>query len=166
MAVKKKAVAVRRKKATHATKTAPRRRRRKSPGLSEMMSKASAKRALNATMSGGLGGGLAALTERLLPNEWGSGARTAILVGESFALGAIAKAPNMAAGVAGAAGYLLAAEGLYGMSEGMTNYGYVQPNTMNQPMFLDENGAPVDYQLSQPVDYQLSAGHSYMPYHY
>jgi hypothetical protein len=96
------------------------------------------------SFSGLVGGGISYGLNRVVPGE-SPLVHGLVQLGASFLAGAVMKAPNLGAGIAGAYGYQLA-ERLAGkaMGEDMDSADYADEDSLSQyPDALDENGTPM-----------------------
>jgi len=132
------------KATTRSSKPATRRRKytRRKRGLSELVTSVQANQGVKAGGLGMLGGGLAALAEKVFDPAMKENTKILWLGAGAFGLATLGRAPYMAAGVAGVVGYKLMAE--TGLSEGHHNY----TDPIEQlPAILDADGNPM--QLSE-----------------
>lgn len=135
---RKKSGPVARRKSTSPAKRTRKYTRRRS-GLSELVTSVQANQGLRAGGLGALGGGLASLAEKVFKPDMPENEKIMWLGVGAFGLATIGKAPYMAAGVAGVAGYKIMSE--TGLSQGPT--GYVKDPIQQLPAVLDASGQPM-----------------------
>lgn len=115
------------------------RRKSRSGFISERFSRANMVGSAKATASGTVGGFIAGVIDNVTPNI-SPGGKVGIMLGASFITGFALNAPNMGAGIAGAAGYQLAnMTGMLSDDSDMQQMDWANP-LEQLPMFLDEDG--------------------------
>lgn len=114
---------------------------------------------------GGIGGILASVIDSAFAPGTPTGKRLLWLGGASVVVGAMLEAPRVGAGVAGAAGYILADR--MGLPKQLSSHNmheetWINPQTLSEmPMYLDEGGHPIamsedEMYLAQGDEYYLA----------
>lgn len=147
--IRKKSHSAPKKRAHHVAKKSHKRKKsssgRKRGMLSEMFSPGAAQGALRCVASGAVGGALAGIVEKAMPNQSETNQSLAML-GLGFLAAGVAKTPNVAAGLAGVAGYKIGKTAYQGLQDGMAlaeNRPYTD-NIERLPMFLNEDGTQMN----------------------
>jgi len=143
------------------TAKAPVRRRRrvtkKKGMLSELFNPKMAQAGGKAVLSGAVGGGSAALLNKLLGDTMEPNKKAFITMGAGFITATVLKMPNLGAGMSGAAAYnLFTGAGLLAEN---SNYDYAEPIEA-LPMVLNEDGEPLS--LAEGDDMYLSEDDMYL----
>jgi len=118
--------------------SAPRKRKysRRRKGMSELVTAVQANQGVRAGGLGLLGGGLASLAEKIFPTTMPENTKIMWLAVGAFGAATLGRAPYIAAGVAGVAGYKLMTE------VGLSEHSYVDP-IERLPAVLDADGNPM-----------------------
>jgi len=163
----KKPAAPAKRRSAPAAKKAPVRRRapvRKKGMLSEMFNPAMAQAGFKSTLSGAMGGGIAALMDKFIPAPDPNVSALYKLAG-GFVMATMGRVPNVGAGIAGVGVYQLIQNS--GMLNDDSNVSYAEDLEL-LPIVMNDDGSLQDF--SYLNDYNLqdgsNPGFSYQDYPY